>query len=100
MSITIPVNPTTIPTLAPVPVVAPDLSNETVDKALVTLTETAAPFLSPKVRAAIYTVGGLVAVVAAAVSPVIGGTVSIVLDSVAAAATALVSAIALGHISK
>ena len=91
---------TTVPAPVAVAVIAPDLSNETVDKALVTLTEVAAPFLSAKVRAAIYTVGGLLAVVAGAVAPVVGGTVGVVCESIAAAAAAVVSVTALGHIAK
>ncbi|MET4703097.1 hypothetical protein [Frigoribacterium sp. UYMn621] len=97
-----PAAPVTIvtPIPVPVPLIAPDLSNETVDKALVTVTETAAPFLPPKVRAAIYTVGGIVAVAAGAAAPVIGGTIGVVLESVAAAAAAVISVSALSHISK
>jgi hypothetical protein len=89
-----------IPAPAPTPLVAPDLSNKTVDAALVTLTGVAVPFLPKKVRATIYAVGGIVVVAAGAVAPVVGGTIGIVLESVAAASAAVISTSALSHIGK
>jgi hypothetical protein len=60
----------------------------------------ACPFIPAKVRAAIYTVGGLVIVGAGALAPVIGGTVGAVLEGIGAAAGAATSALALSHIGK
>jgi hypothetical protein len=94
---------TTLTAVAPVaaaPLVAPDLSNKTVDAALVTLTTASAPFLPAKVRATIYTVGGLVVVATSAVAPVVGGTIGVILESISAACAAVISATALGHINK
>lgn len=57
-------------------------------------------FLSPKVRAGIYAVAGVIAVVAGAAAPVFGGVVGDTLGVVAAAAAAVVGSTALSHVSK
>jgi hypothetical protein len=82
------------------PVVKPDLSAATVDKAVTELGTVAAPFIPAKVRAVIYAVGGVIVVAAGALAPVIGGTIGVVLDGVGAAAGALTSTLALSHITK
>lgn len=82
------------------PTVAPDLSSATVDKAVSQLATAATPFIPAKVRATIYTVGGLVIVGAGAVAPVIGGTVEVVLNGISAAVGALTAALAVSHVTK
>lgn len=57
-------------------------------------------FLGPKVRTTIYTATGVVAGVALATAPVLGGTTGHVLDLVAQVATVISSAVAVSHISK
>lgn len=82
------------------PIVAPDLSAATVDKAVAEVTAAAKPFIPAKLRATIYTVGGLIGVVSIATAPVFGGTIGDVLGGIGAAATALTSTLAVSHITK
>jgi hypothetical protein len=82
------------------PVVKPDLSAATVDKAVTDIGTAAKPFIPAKLRATIYTVGGLIGVVTIASSPVFGGTLGEVLGGIGAAATALTSTLAVSHITK
>ncbi|MFE4469563.1 hypothetical protein ACFRFH_12180 [Leifsonia sp. NPDC056824] len=87
-------------TKAAEPVVAPDLSEKTVDTAVAQLGTVAGPFIPAKVRATIYTVGTLVTVGAVAIAPVIGGHIGSVIDLIGSAAAALTGALAISHISK
>jgi hypothetical protein len=82
------------------PIISPDLSEGAVDNAVTIITEQAEPFLSKKVRATIYTVAGLIAVVGVSIAPVIGGTVGTIIDGISAAAAAITSVLAVSHISK
>jgi hypothetical protein len=88
------------PVAAPEPIVAPDLSAATVDKAVTALATAAGPFIPAKIRATIYTVGSLVSVAAFAVAPVIGGHVGVVVDLVGGASVALTGALAISHVNK
>lgn len=81
------------------PIVQPDLSPETVDHAITETLTVAAPFLSVKVRARIYTVAGAIGVICIAAAPVVGGLIGDVLGGIGAAATAASSVTALSHIS-
>lgn len=82
------------------PVVAPDLSAPTVDGAVAKIATAASPFIPAKLRAAIYTVAGLIGVATIASAPVVGGTLGDVLGGIGAAATALTSTLAVSHITK
>lgn len=82
------------------PIVDPNLNKATIDTAVSEISNAAAPFIPAKIRAAIYSIGGLVIVVAGAVAPVVGGTVGNILDVAASAIGALVGAVAVSHVSK
>lgn len=82
------------------PIVDPNLSAGTITTAASEISNAAAPFIPAKIRAGIYSIGGLVIVVAGAVAPVVGGTVGNILDVAASAVGALVGAVAVSHVSK
>jgi hypothetical protein len=82
------------------PIVTPDLTPKTVDKAAVSVTAATAPFIPAKVRAIIYSVAGLIGVVGVAIAPVLGGVAGEVAGGIGAAATAVTSTLALSHIGK
>lgn len=94
-----PVLDAAVPAAAPVPVVKPDLSEVTVDKAVEDVATVAAPFLPVKVRLALYTGLGIVAVLAPSIGQVFGGQVSLILDGVGAAAAGAVPILAVSHLS-
>jgi hypothetical protein len=79
------------------PIVSPDVAE--IDPAIATVVTKVAPFIPAKVRATIYTISGIVGVIAAATAPVVGGTVGVVLDVIGGAATVLASSVALSHVS-
>jgi hypothetical protein len=83
----------------PAPLVTPDLSAATVDKAVSEIGAASVPFIPAKVRAALYTVGGLVSVVAGASALVIGGVVGRDLDLIGSAAGTLVAVLAVSHVA-
>ncbi|HEY4267538.1 MAG TPA: hypothetical protein VGM94_05030 [Galbitalea sp.] len=83
----------------PTPIVKPDLSQDTLGAAESAIATSALPFIPAKVRATIYTVAGIVGVVALPVAAIVGGEVGTVLDDVAAAAAIVSGVTALAHIS-
>jgi hypothetical protein len=82
----------------PAPLVAPDLSAATVSTAVSELTTASAPFIPAKIRAVIYTVGGLVAVASGAVALVIGGVIGRDLDLIGSAAGVVVAVLGVSHV--
>lgn len=84
----------------PAPIVAPDLSTATVDKAVSELATVSGPFIPTKVRAAIYTVGGLASVAAGAIALVVGGVIGRDLELVGSAAGVLTAVLAVSHVNK
>lgn len=79
-------------------IVKPNASGIT--PAVAAVAAVAAPFIPAKIRAVIYSIAGTVSVIALALSPVLGGTVGVVLGIVGAAAAAVTTATALSHIGK
>lgn len=82
----------------PAPLVATDLSAATVDTAVSELATASAPFIPKKIRAVIYTVGGLVAIAAGAVALVIGGVIGRDLDLIGSAAGVVVAVLGVSHV--
>ena len=82
------------------PIVNPDHSQEKLGEAESAIITSALPFIPAKVRATIYTVAGIVGVIALPVAAIVGGEVGTVLDDVAAAAAIVSGVTALAHINK
>ena len=81
------------------PLVDLDLTPEVVDHAATETLTVTAPFMSPKVRARIYSIAGATGVIYIAAAPLVGGIIGDALGLIGAAAAAASSVTALSHIS-
>ena len=79
------------------PTIAPDPSK--IVGAVTVVGTQSAPFIPAKVRAIIYAGGSALSATLEAVSPVIGGTVGLVLQISGAAIGAFVGAVAISHVT-